>query len=111
VCARVRQPNGNVAFAYGCAPAQHGSVIWASNTDAMLARQLPAAGPERLVDAAQRAAAAAAAVGGGFGAGALALVPSGRGGLALVHEPTGRVLWRRGRRRLPAALRPWPIPW
>ena len=32
-----------------------------------------------------------------------------RGGLQLVHRPTGRVLWRKRRGALPKTLKQWPI--
>ena len=53
------------------------------------------------VDAGARAAAGAAMV----------LMPTGRGGLALMHAPTGKTLWQRKQGQLPAVLRPWPCPW
>ena len=38
-----------------------------------------------------------------------AISAQARGGLQLVHRPTGRVLWRKRRGALPKTLKQWPI--
>ena len=75
----------------GCSPWRHRGIVWSSNTHEQFA-----------ADPKARELSLAAS---------LVLVPAGAGGLALVHVPTGRTVWKRRKRQLPDALRPWPCPW
>lgn len=118
------QPDGNVVLARGCSPREHAGAIWASNTHELVAEHAEKTGRggarEFNRDAASAAAvphdgagnAVAHTTGEGGSAGAaMVLMPTGRGGLALMHAPTGKTLWKRRQFQLPSVLRPWPCPW
>ena len=74
----------NVVLARGCAPADRGDVLWASNTNSP---DVAAAGPRE---------------------GPLLLQHEGRA-LVLRDAVNGRVVWRRRVQALPLVLREWPL--